>query len=81
MLNDFRKIMKKYYGIEGIELNSNFKKDFELTSFDFVNLICLIEKKYEVELEEKEYRKMNTVEDLIKYIEKKKGLVHEFSRS
>ena len=40
MLNDFRKIMKKYYGIEGIELNSNFKKDFELTSFDFVNLIC-----------------------------------------
>ena len=42
MLNDFREIMKEIYEIDNVELKSNFKTDFGLTSFDFVNLICLI---------------------------------------
>ncbi len=69
MLNDFRVIMKELYGVERVELTSAFKTDFGLTSFDFVNLICLIEEKYDVELEEKKYRSLNTVEDLIQYLE------------
>lgn len=71
MLDDFRKMMKEYYGIDTVELSSNFKTDFGLTSFDFVNLICQIEEMYDVELEEKEYRSLNTVEDLILYLEKR----------
>ncbi len=70
MLNDFREIMKSNYGIDRVELSSNFKTDFDLTSFDFVNLICLVEEKYGVELEEKEYRSLNTVQDLISYLER-----------
>ena len=73
MLDDFKEIMKKYYDIENIELKSNFKKDFALTSFDFVNLICLVEKKYNIELEERDFREMNTVGDLVKYIEERKA--------
>ncbi len=69
MLNDFREIMKEIYEIDNVELTSNFKTDFGLTSFDFVNLICLIEDKYGVELEEKKYRSLNTVKDLITYLE------------
>lgn len=69
MLNDFREIMKEIYEIDNVELTSNFKTDFGLTSFDFVNLICLIEDKYGVELEEKKYRSLNTVQDLITYLE------------
>lgn len=69
MLNNFRKVMKEQYGIENVELTSNFKTDFGLSSFDFVNLICLIEETYNVELNEKDYLNMDTVEDLIKYIE------------
>ncbi|MBE5880452.1 MAG: acyl carrier protein [Lachnospiraceae bacterium] len=69
MLNDFRVIVKELYGVERVELTSAFKTDFGLTSFDFVNLICLIEEKYDVELEEKKYRSLNTVEDLIQYLE------------
>lgn len=69
MLNDFRKIMKDIYGIENVELDSNFKTDFGLTSFDFINLICLIEEKYDVELDERKYRFLNTVDDLIRYLE------------
>lgn len=73
MLNDFRKILKDYYDIEGVELTSNFKKDFDLTSFDFVNLIYIVEEKYQIEIEEDKYRSLNTMEDLINYIEKLKG--------
>ena len=69
MLNDFREIMKEIYEIDNVKLKSNFKTDFGLTSFDFVNLICLIEDKYGVELEEKKYRSLNTVQDLITYLE------------
>ena len=61
MLNDIKKIMKKYYGIENIELSSNFKNDFDLTSFDFINLICIIEDKYKVELEESDFQNINTI--------------------
>lgn len=71
MLNSFRKIMKEQYGINDVELTSNFKTDFGLSSFDFVNLICLIEETYKVELDEEDYRNMDTVGDLVKYIEKK----------
>ena len=71
MLNDFKKIMKKQYGIDNVELSSNFKTDFDLSSFDFINLICMIEKKYKVELDEKDYKNLNTVGDLINYLEEK----------
>lgn len=73
MLNDFRQILKEYYDIEGVELTSNFKKDFDLTSFDFVNLIYIVEEKYQIEIEEDKYRSLNTIEELINYIELLKG--------
>lgn len=74
MLNDFKELMRDYFDVSNVTLQSNFKKDFGLTSFDFVNLICIIEDKYEVELEEKDYRELNTVEDLIHYLEKKNAV-------
>ena len=74
MLNDFKELMRDYFDVSNVTLKSNFKKDFGLTSFDFVNLICIIEDKYEVELEEKDYRELNTVEDLIHYLEKKNAV-------
>ena len=72
MLKEIKEIMYDYYEITDINLDSNFKTDFGLTSFDFVNLMGLIEDKYDVVLEEKDYRKLNTIRDLIVYLEEKK---------
>lgn len=72
MLDKFRKILKEEYDINNVELTSNFKTDFGLTSFDFINLICLIEDMFNIEIEESEYRNLNTMSDLINYIESKK---------
>ena len=73
MLNEFREILKTNYDITDVELASNFKKDFNLSSFDFVNLLCLIEEKYGVVIEEEYYMALNTVDDLIKHIESEMG--------
>lgn len=70
MLDEFKKILKENYNITEVELTSNFKKDFGLSSFDFINLICLIEEKYGIVIVEEEYLSLNTVGDLMKYIEK-----------
>ncbi len=69
MLNELKKILRENYNVNEVELDSNFKKDFGLNSFDFMNLICLIEEKYGFVMEE-EYLSLNTVGDLIKHIEK-----------
>jgi len=69
MLNELREILKTNYKITNVELTSNFKKDFNLTSFDFINLICLIEEKFGVVIEEEHYLSLNTIHDIIKHIE------------
>lgn len=69
MFEEFKKIMKEVYEVDNVELESNFKTDFGLTSFDFVSLICVIEEKYGVELDEEKYRSLNTVQELITYLE------------
>ncbi len=69
MFEELKKILKDNYQIEDIELSTNFKKDLDLTSFDFVNLISIIEDKYKIEIEEESYRRLNTVRELIEYLE------------
>ncbi len=69
MFEELAKILKDNYQIENIELSTNFKKDLDLTSFDFVNIIALIEEKYGIDIEEESYRSLNTVGDLTEYLE------------
>ncbi len=71
MLHKLETIMKSYYGVETLHVSDNFKRDYGLTSFDFVNLICLIEEEFQMEFDEKDYVSLNTVADLIRYLEAK----------
>ena len=71
MFEKIKKVLKDYYNIENVELESDFKKDFGLTSFDFVNLICIFEDEFGIEFEESEYRSFNTIADIVNYLESK----------
>lgn len=73
MIETLKKIMKENYRIENISPEANFKKDFGLSSFDFINLICLLEEQFHIEIEEKDYRSLNTVAELIQYLEAKEA--------
>lgn len=69
MLNQLKTLLKKNYRIDNISAETNIKTDLGLTSFDFINLIALLEDTFQIEFEEEKYHSINTMEDLIQYIE------------
>ena len=69
MLEEIKKILKDEYQITGVSADTGFKKELGLSSFDFMNLICIVEEKYGIELDEEKYRAMTTVGELCSYLE------------
>lgn len=69
MFEEIKKILSEEYGITELTMSTNFKKDLGLSSFDFMNLICIVEDRYQVELDEETYRSLTTIEDLTNYLE------------
>lgn len=72
MLDQLQALLKKNYNISNISSETNIKTDLGLTSFDFINLIALIEDTFGVELEEEKYQSIHTAGELIAYIEEVK---------
>ena len=56
---------------ENIKENANLVRDLELESLDLVDLIAAFEKKYNIEILDKDIKNLQTVDDIIKYIESK----------
>ncbi len=56
---------------EQIHEDTNFIQDLEMESLDFVDLVAAFEKKYHIEILDKDIKTLQTVGDLIQYIEKK----------
>lgn len=69
MLDQLRALFKKNYHIDNIDESTNLKNDLGLTSFDFINLIAILEDTFHIEFDEEKYHSINTVGDLIAYIE------------
>ena len=69
MLNQLRALFKKNYNIDNINEDTNLKNDLGLTSFDFINLIAIIEDTFHIEIDEEKYHSINTIGDLMDYIE------------
>ena len=50
---------------ESINLNTNLIADLDLESLDLVTLVSEIENKFELEIPDKEIKKIQTVEDIV----------------
>lgn len=50
--------------------NTNFTKDLDFDSLDLVTLISEVEEKYDLEIPDKIIKKIQTINDLVEYIEK-----------
>ena len=53
---------------ENINLKTNLIADLDLESLDLVTLVSEIENKYQVEIHDKEIKKIQTVEDIVNFL-------------
>ncbi len=56
---------------ENINEKTNLVKDLDVESLDLVDLVAAFEDKYDIEILDKDIKNLQTVGDIIKYIEKK----------
>ena len=53
-----------------INLDTNLVKDLELESLDLVTLVSEFEEKYNITVEDKDIKNLQTVKDIVDYISK-----------
>ena len=68
MIHEIAVLLREEYGITNLDPEANIQKDLGLSSFDLMNLVCLVEEKFGVRLEEDRYLSMNTVRELSDYL-------------
>lgn len=56
---------------EDIKLESNFADDLEADSLDIVEMLMLLEEKYDIQIPEEDAAKLKTVQNAVDYIESK----------
>lgn len=56
--------------VKKINLDSNLVKDLELESLDLVSLVAEFEEKYNIVVDDKDIKNLQTVKDIVDYIEK-----------
>lgn len=72
MMEKLLSIIKTYTGKPNIEIDRKtaLVNDIGLSSFDLVQLVCLVEDEFDIEISDKEIRNFKTVGDVIDYIER-----------
>ncbi len=68
MIHEIARLLSEEYGIRDLDPEASIRKDLGLSSFDLMNLICLVEEKFGVRLEEERYLSMTTVRELSDYL-------------
>ena len=58
--------------VKDIKEDSNLIADLGMESLDLVDLVVAFEDKYKVTIEDKDVKKLQTVKDIVTYIENKK---------
>lgn len=72
MIKKIEKVIRDNIEVDNltIDLSTSFKEDLDLDSFEMAQLICSLEDELKVSIEDTDIVKINTVADLLRYIEK-----------
>ncbi len=57
--------------VEEIKMESTFEKDLDADSLDIVEMLMLLEEKYDIEIPEETAEGMKTVKDVVDYVEQR----------
>lgn len=77
MFEIMKKVLEEEYGITDIAPDMNIRRDLGLSSFDLMNLICIVEERFGIELDEEQYRHLTTVRemcDMVGALAEKQGI-------
>ena len=71
MKNEIISLISSTLGINKKKINekTNLIADLGLESLDLVDLVAAFEEKYQIEIPDQDIKNLQTVEDIIKYIE------------
>lgn len=58
-------------GKEGIMYDTDFVKDLGLSSFDIMNLVCIFEEQFDIDIPNRDIWHIHQVKDAISYLMKK----------
>ncbi|MBO8158275.1 acyl carrier protein [Thermosyntropha sp.] len=58
---------------EIVTLDASFEEDLDADSLDIVEMLMLLEEKYDIQIPEEAAEKMKTVKDAVEYIEARIG--------
>lgn len=72
MFEKVKEILAMYTG-EEITENSTLNADLGLTSFDLISLLINFEEEFDIEINDKDVKKLVKVSDILHYIESKQG--------
>ena len=70
MLEKLRELLSEYLEVarEDITVESKLVEDLGLNSYEFMTLVGDLEEEFDVEVNEREVAKVNTIGDIIEYI-------------
>ncbi|EKY22236.1 acyl carrier protein [Clostridium celatum] len=70
MLEKLRELLSEYVEVarEDITVESKLVEDLGLNSYEFMTLVGDLEEEFDVEVNEREVAKVNTIGDIIEYI-------------
>lgn len=68
MLEKVKEILSKYTKAEITE-NATLVNDLGLSSFDMVSVVTAFEDEFDIEISDRDIRKLVTVKDILEYIE------------
>ena len=71
MLETLTKIIREHTGDESIIINEDLdlKADLGLNSLELVNLVCVVEDEFDIEIPDRNIKDFRTVKDVIEFIE------------
>ncbi len=55
-----------------LSMETNLIEDLDADSLDIVDISLELEEEYDIEVEDEDFEKLNTIEDIVKYIESKR---------
>ena len=72
MLNKVITIMKKQLNYDGkMDGDTGLLSDLNINSLDMVELICVFEEEFDIEIPEKDLRRFSVINDVVNYLQER----------